>query len=652
MPKDRIPTSRVARTARIAGLAAGQGARQLGTQAANLTRGEEARRDALERRHLEAAEQIVTALGTMKGAAMKLGQVLSFLDVGLVPEEYREEFQRKLGALRDAAPKVRFDDMRKVIEAELGEPVGDVFATFDEEPVAAASIGQVYRATLHDGREVAVKVQYPGVAAAVRADMQNLGMILRLMKQVAPGLDVKATAEEVRSRIGEELDYELEAQHQRSLARIFRGHPFIVVPDVMTALSREKVIVTEFVRGAGFDAIKERDQATRDRVGEIVFRFYMGCMYRHHQFSGDPHPGNFMLLDDGRVAFLDFGLFKVMPKELIELELACQRAGHEGDAERLHQIWAETGFLARPDRFRPDKLLAQFRDATWWYVLDEEIALQPEIATQVMIDMSRPALAALRPDAARDAARRPPLRPPRGDAHARGAVAAARRRNFHRIAREWMYGDPPVTELGRQEAAFYGALSAPGCGRGLAVALAAAFVARRRPSGDLSAERVRDWVDDAGVLGADRVRGDLGGADRGVLPGAAAGGRERAAVRHRARLPAQPHRRRARRLRGVPDRPPDGHDAVERVRRPAGAGAARRGRAARFPRGPLRPDRARRPVQPRQLRRRPDRRSGSRCSPVRRRSAPRRARSPTPRWAARSTTSARPRRSSRSSCWW
>ena len=183
--------------------------------------------------------------------------------------------------------------------------------------------------------------------------MQNLGMILRLMKQIAPGLDVKATAEEVRARIGEELDYELEAQNQRSLARIFRGHPFIVVPDVVTALSREKVLVTEFVHGAGFDAIKETDQATRDRIGEIVFRFFFGCMYRHHQFSGDPHPGNFMLLDDGRVAFLDFGLFKVMPKELIELELACQRAGHEGDGERLHEIWAETGFLATPSASGP-----------------------------------------------------------------------------------------------------------------------------------------------------------------------------------------------------------------------------------------------------------------------------------------------------------
>ena len=142
---------------------------------------------ALERRNLEAAEQIVAALGTMKGAAMKLGQVMSFLDVGLVPEEHREDFQRKLGELRDKAPKVRYSDMRKVIESELGDRVEDVFAAFDPEPVAAASIGQVYRARLHDGRDVAVKVQYPGVAQAVRADMQNLGIILRLMKRIAPG---------------------------------------------------------------------------------------------------------------------------------------------------------------------------------------------------------------------------------------------------------------------------------------------------------------------------------------------------------------------------------------------------------------------------------------------------------------------------------
>src|ERR1700754_3715612 len=209
MAKDRIPTSRVSRTARVSGLAAGQAARHLGTRAANLARSDEGRQAALERRNLEAAEQIVAALGTMKGAAMKFGQVMSFLDVGLVPEEHREEFQRKLGELRDAAPKVRFADMRKVIESELEAPLRDVFESFDADPIAPASIGQVYRARLDDGRDVAVKVQYPGVAAAVRSDMQNLGMILRLMKSVAPGLDPKSMAGEIRSRIDEELDYEL-----------------------------------------------------------------------------------------------------------------------------------------------------------------------------------------------------------------------------------------------------------------------------------------------------------------------------------------------------------------------------------------------------------------------------------------------------------
>jgi predicted unusual protein kinase regulating ubiquinone biosynthesis (AarF/ABC1/UbiB family) len=456
MAKDRIPTSRIARTARVSGLAAGQAARHLGTRAANLGRGDEGKQAALERRNLEAAEQIVAALGTMKGAAMKLGQVMSFLDVGLVPEEHREDFQRKLGALRDAAPKVRFADMRKVMESELDSSIEDAFEAFETEPVAAASIGQVYRARLHDGRDVAVKVQYPGVAQAVRADMQNLGMILRLMKRIAPGLDVKSTAEEIRARIGDELDYELEAQNQRTLARIFRGHPFIAVPEVITSLSREKVLVTEYVIGLGFDAIKQLDQDTRNRVGEIVFRFFFGCMYRHRQFSGDPHPGNFLLRPDGSVAFLDFGLFKVMPAELIEIELACQRAGHEGDGERLHEIFSKTGFLREPDRFRPDKLLAQFLDATWWYVLDEEVQLRPEIATEVMIEMSDPRSSHFG-QMRHETLPADHLFGRRVELLTLAVLSQLEAcANWHRIAREWMYGDEPVTALGEEEARFYG----------------------------------------------------------------------------------------------------------------------------------------------------------------------------------------------------
>ena len=453
---DAIPTSRWRRAAKIGGLAATQAAKQAGTRAANVARSEEKGQVMMERRQVEAAEQIVAALGTMKGAAMKLGQVMSFLDVGLVPEEYREEFQAKLAELRDAAPKVSFKDMKKVIEAEYGEKIESVFASFDPVPIAAASIGQVYKATLDDGRHVAVKVQYPGVATAVRADMQNLGMILRLMKRIAPGLDAKALGDEIRSRIDEELDYELEATNQRALARIFKGHPFIVVPDVLTALSHERVIVSEFVEGRGFEEMKQLGQEERDRIGEIVFRFYFGCMYRHHQFSGDPHPGNCILLDDGRMAFLDFGLFKRIPAAAADFELATQRMGVERRAVELREHMHQHGWIGDPQYYPEDKVLAMFDDMTWWYTADERIELAPEVATEVMITMSDPRskyFGSMRHETL------PPdhLFGRRLEMLTLAVLSQLRAHgNFHRIAREWMYGEDPVTELGRLEAEFYG----------------------------------------------------------------------------------------------------------------------------------------------------------------------------------------------------
>jgi predicted unusual protein kinase regulating ubiquinone biosynthesis (AarF/ABC1/UbiB family) len=455
---EKIPTSRVRRTATVGRLAATEAVKQFGTRAANVTRSGPAAEAALARRQLETAKQIVSVLGTMKGAAMKLGQVMSFLDIGLVPEEFREEFQRELAKLRDAAPTVSFKQMKRVIEEDLGERIGSVFESFEEEPIAAASIGQVYRATLRqDGREVAVKVQYPGVAAAVRADLQNLDMIMRLMKRMAPQLDVKALAGEVRERIAEELDYELEAQNQRALGRIFRGHPFIVVPEVVSELSRERVLVSQLIGGAGFEDLKSYPQAERDRIGEIVFRFFLGCLYRHRQFSGDPHPGNFLMLDDGRVAFLDFGLFKRMDGAAVELELACQRAVCEQDAKALHKLLADSGFLPEPERVDPDHLLAYVEDAIWWYTTaDEVVALSPEIATAVMIESSDPRSSHFRE--MRHQSMRPEHLFGRRMEMLTLAVLSQLRAsaNWHRVAREWMYGEEPVTELGREEAEFYG----------------------------------------------------------------------------------------------------------------------------------------------------------------------------------------------------
>jgi predicted unusual protein kinase regulating ubiquinone biosynthesis (AarF/ABC1/UbiB family) len=456
MAREHIPTSRVVRSATIGRLAAGQAFRRFGTRAANLARDDDASEAALARRQVETAEQIVAVLGTMKGAAMKLGQVMSFLDVGLVPESYREEFQNKLAQLRDSAPQVSFKEMRKVIEGEFDEPLEELFADFDTEPIAAASIGQVYRATLHDGRAVAVKVQYPGVASAVRADLKNLGMIMRLFSRMAPGLDVQGITQEIRLRIDEELDYELEASNQRAMARIFRGHPFIYVPDVVSSLSRERVMVSELVTGSRFEELKQLDAPARNRIGEIVFRFYFGCMYRHHQFSGDPHPGNFMLLEDGHVAFLDFGLYKRLPPELGEYELQIARLGIGGDGEALIAHLHAGGFLAEPDRSDPQQILRQFDDVTWWYTRDGEVELTPEIATQIVIDMSDPR-------SRHYAAMRHENLPPdhlfgRRTETLTLAVMGQLRAwgNWHRIAREWIFGDPPATELGRAEARFYG----------------------------------------------------------------------------------------------------------------------------------------------------------------------------------------------------
>ena len=452
-----IPTGRIRRTAKVAGLAGGQTARNYATKAANLTRGDEGRREAATRRQAEAAEQILDVLGNMKGAAMKVGQVASFIDTGAFPEEFQERIQAKLAELRDSAPHVAFADMRKVIEDELDDPLGDVFAEFDEEAVAAASIGQVYRARLMDGRDVAVKVQYPGVAAAVRADLQNLGLLMRVAKRIAPGMDAKAMTTELRERLSDELDYEQEAQSQRAFSRAWRGHPFIVVPDVVTSLSRERVLVTEWVDGLSFEEVREMPAADRDRFGEILFRFFFGSLYRNGHFSGDPHPGNYKLMDDGRVAFMDFGMTKRVGRSYLDSEVDAIRLGIEEDAEGLHARLAAMGFFDGSDpALAPDAVLRHFRDLTRWYAEDREVTVDRELVAQVLIDFGDPRSEHW------DLLKRETLPPDamlarRMEALVLGVLGhLGATANWHRIAREWLFGDPPSTQLGELEADFFG----------------------------------------------------------------------------------------------------------------------------------------------------------------------------------------------------
>jgi predicted unusual protein kinase regulating ubiquinone biosynthesis (AarF/ABC1/UbiB family) len=437
-------------------------ARAYATKAANLARSPDGGRAASERRRLDAAEHIAEALGRMKGGAMKAGQMASLMDFGRLPSGELNEFQARFEDLQDSAPQVPFKDMQKVVERELGERICDVFSEFDQDAAAAASIGQVYRARLHDGRRVAVKVQYPGVAAAVRADLQNLGLVMRAAKRFAPGLDVATVASEIRERVGEELDYEHEAQTQRAFARRWRGHPLIMVPDVVTALCRERVLVTEWVDGMRFAQLKSAPSAVRDRVGEIVFRFFFGSFYRFGQFSGDPHPGNFLLLEDGRVAFLDFGMTKTVPRATIEIELSVLRAGLDRDAAGVHAGLASLGFFDPHDpEIDPARLLAHVRTLNAWYAEDEPVTLTPEYVSRLLRDAGDPRSEYW--DLMRnETIPADSLFANRMEGMTLAVIGQLRATaNWHRVMSEWLYGASPSSPLGVAEAEFFGSFSPP-----------------------------------------------------------------------------------------------------------------------------------------------------------------------------------------------
>src|SRR5271165_5397491 len=370
----KLPTGRLGRTARVGGLVTGQGLRWAGMRTANRVRTPEQAAAAQSERTAALVQQLVDQLGQMRGAAMKVGQMISMVEFDGLPEDEQDELQRRLAALRDNVPPVPFADLEKLMRKEYGGPLRRVFCDFDEHAFAAASIGQVHRATTVEGDEVAVKIQYPGVAEAVETDLRNATLLLPLVKRLAPGLDAKALAAEMRERIAEELDYELEAQNQRRIERLMRGHPFVLVPRVHTHLSTRRVLVSEYVEGEGFEAVRRADEAQRDRYGEIVFRLFFGLLYRDRIALGDPHPGNYMLCPDGRVCFLDFGLMRRVDAARVADERAIALAVREADAAAVKAALLTGGYLPadRADALDADFALGLMRIALKWYAVPGE----------------------------------------------------------------------------------------------------------------------------------------------------------------------------------------------------------------------------------------------------------------------------------------
>jgi predicted unusual protein kinase regulating ubiquinone biosynthesis (AarF/ABC1/UbiB family) len=370
----KLPTGRVARTARVGSLVTGQGVRWAGMRAANRVRSPERAAAAENERTAALVSELVEELGRMRGAAMKVGQVLSMVEFDGLAEEQQDELQRKLATLRDGIPPVPFARLEKLMRRELGGPLGRVFSDFDERAFAAASIGQVHRATTVEGDEVVVKVQYPGVAEAVETDLRNAMLLLPLVKRLAPGLDAKALATELRERISEELDYELEAQNQRRIERLMRGHPFVRVPRVHTDLSTRRVLVSEYLEGERFEAVRRADEAERDRYGEIVFRFFFGVLYRDRIALGDPHPGNYLLRPDRTVAFLDFGLLRDINPARVAAERAIAQAVRDREAGDLKTALVAGGYLPtdRADAVDDEFALRLMRMAIKWYAVPGE----------------------------------------------------------------------------------------------------------------------------------------------------------------------------------------------------------------------------------------------------------------------------------------
>ena len=401
---------------------------------------------------LRTAEAITEALGGMKGAMMKLGQMASYLDQGL-PEHVRDA----LAELQSNAPPMSAELAAGVVAAELGAPPEQVFETWDPVPIASASIGQVHRAITRDGRAVAVKVQYPGVADAIKADLDNAGLLFGAMGMLFPGLDPEPLVAELRERLVEEVDYRIEADNQRLFAAHYRGHPFIHVPEVLDDLSTERVLTTELAEGVRFDVLETWDQAERDLAAEAIFRFVFGSLYRLHAFNGDPHPGNYLFRPGGQVTFLDFGLVKrFTAEEIALLESMIQAMVLDRDIRRYRSIVEDIGMLKAGAPFSDEEVEDYFGHFYDFVLADEVRTITSEYASETVrrfFDTSGPYGPIMK------AANVPPMfvvlqRINLGLYAIFGQLHATA--NWRRISEElWPIVDgPPSTDLGRAAAAW------------------------------------------------------------------------------------------------------------------------------------------------------------------------------------------------------
>lgn len=386
------------------------------------------------------AERAVKTLGELRGLAMKVGQTMSYVD-GLLPPEATEVYQKALTALQSQAPTVSFEAISAEIERGLGRPVSEAFESFDEAPIAAASIGQVHRATLRapatgETTTVAVKVQYPSIAQAVESDLKNLETLRPMIAVMAPGADTRGGVDEVVGQLASELDYVHEARNQKAFGELVTLVPGARVAKVFDSHTARNVLTMEFIDGRSLRSVAEEGSAElRDHVGEVIFRFTLGIALQRGVFNTDPHPGNYLVAGNGDVAFLDFGSVKTLPKELHERwktntgllvsgeveawrEKSADLFGmHQMDTEvrRLHQdlMLATAAMIAVDERVTIDRALfrravrggietgkAVVREAGWLPSRAKTMAIPPDFVMLGRMQLGLFAvLAQLRPTA-------------------------------------------------------------------------------------------------------------------------------------------------------------------------------------------------------------------------------------------------------------